>query len=312
MSSLNSIRDRRKQYNFLGGRTLAVVLLMAVAAISFTLGYYVGGSGEDGQGVGNATAVIPEGAGLVLLGSGGQSCPEQGGSGGSTDGGFSSGVVLETMKVPSVPEPDERGPEEPVLKPVRSANSDKVNAGSPAVLEVKQETRRVAPARQLPKRTEEAADLASITREARAAATGDEGDDAPGAEDGAMAGRTEQGSSLQAKANDADRRVPQKKKTTSRNPAPAPTDSAAVSVAKSDGRVYSVQVGAFSSLSDAHTHKMRFAKKGYKVSVYKDDNGSGNMYKVRIGAFRSRQGAEDTARKLRDVEGVNAFVTSIE
>lgn len=286
-----------------------MVVLTAVAALSFTLGFYAGSSGRDGHDVGNAAAVVPEGAGLVLLGSSGQNCAEQRDSG--ADGFSSTGVVLETMKVPLSPEPDGSGfagPEEPVLEPVSpGSNFGKAASGKGSELEIMLETRRVAPARQLPRQTGEPADLASITREARAAAASAEPEEEAGADSlGGQPDRDGHEDDI-IKAPPKRRRPPQKKKTASS--ASAATGGA---VADTEAGAYSVQIGAFSSLSDAHKHKLRFAKKGYKASVYKDIHGSGNMYKVRIGAFIRRQSAEDMARKLKDVEGVNAFVTLIE
>ena len=154
---------RRSEFNFFGGRTLAVVVITAVAALSFSLGYNVGRSGLEAPGMSDAVPVVPEGAGLVLLG-GNNACEENAGNGpiASASGEKSSSVaVLETMKPPSVPQPDpvpaSAGSDEPVLEPLRDQNA----AETPQT-DINQGERRVAPIRQLPaKQAGTASDSAS-------------------------------------------------------------------------------------------------------------------------------------------------------
>jgi DedD protein len=107
------------------------------------------------------------------------------------------------------------------------------------------------------------------------------------------------------------KRAAQDKKSLPVQQRPAAADRK--SAVSSDGRSYSVQVGAFSSLSDARTHRIRFSKKGYKASVYKDRGAGGaDIFKVRVGIYSSRADAEKMARRIKSAEGTNGFVTAIE
>ena len=298
MSTFGSRIDRKRNLSFLGGRMVAVVVITVVAALSFTLGYNVGRSGLDGKDTSGQVQVVPEGAGLVLLGDS-SACQEayaaRNSSATASQSDPSSVALLETIKAASAPEPDPMrvgaGPDEPVLEPLgeQSATAPK---------EKPQGERRVAPISQLPaKKTEPSAEKA----------------DAPVSP--AVSPRAQPSSTSTA------RTVPSAKKPARDKPAdvststvaqrkPVPAKRPAVS---SDGRSYSVQIGAFKSLNDARTHRIRFTNKGYKASVYKDRSSDGSdIFKVRIGIFTSRQDAEAMALKLKNSEGVNGFVTPIQ
>jgi len=294
MSNFGSLKERRRsKFNFFGGRMIAVVVVTAVAALSFSLGYKVGHSGLEDPGMRDAVNVVPEGAGLVLLG-GGNECGENAGSGpvGAESGGISaSGAVLETMKAPSLPQPDPvstgAGPDEPVLEPLRDRNA----AEKPRAERSKGD-RRVAPLRQLPAKQADAGPGSAEAEDSREEAS------TPAAPE-----KTLEKISEREKAPVVSKKPAVEKKTVARK-RPA---------ASSDGRTYSVQVGAFSSLSDAQKQRLRFTQKGYKASVSKDRGAGGrDIFKVRIGVFLARGEADKMAQKLKDAEGVNAFVTAIE
>jgi len=297
MSNFGRLRERRKKFNLFSGRTLAVLVITAVAAVSFSLGYNVGRSGVGDQAASDAVQVVPEGAGLVLL-DGGKICEDTAGGSArksSSVGKNPSGAILETMKAPSVPKPDSTsgnaGPDEPVLEPVRERKAAVMPQRVPE--EPGDDERRVAPIRQLPRQQEEDSSgspqnneilrdtsVRTVPEKVTAPSKSPERDRAP-----------------------ATRRVPEAKKK------PTVEKMAAES---SEGRTYSVQVGAFRSLSDAQTHRLRFSKKGYKASVYKDrDAGGSDIFKVRIGVFTARGDAEKMALRLKSAEGVNAFVSAI-
>jgi len=292
MVDLGSRRDRNRKFSMLGGRTLAVVVITAVAAVSFSLGYKAGSSGMEGQGVKGQVQVVPEGAGLVLLG--GQGACEEKTSGDKDTSVASSvstsapGAVLETIKSAAVPQPDpvadSMGPDEPVLEPVGGKMAAVSTPAKP-----KEAERRVAPIRQLPAAEDNVPHTETPARE----------------------------ESLKDIAAPVARSKPvpeNRSVTASKRPAPVKKTAASKPVASSsDSVAYSVQIGAFSSLNDARTHRIRFTNKGYKASVYKDKGADGSdIYKVRVGSFTAKAEAEKMALRLKSAEGVNGFVTAIE
>lgn len=257
ISRMTSIQDRRRRPGFFSGRVLAIAIVVAVSAVSFTLGYYVGSSGS-GDAPRQATQVVPEGAGLVLLGSGNACDQKENEAGTQGDDEEGNGNTLEIRNVASqikstepsagmtlVPEPDmamDQGPDEPVLEPIKSSKppvaKDPPPASRPHVVQKPAPPKRPAP-----------------------------------------------------------------RKQAEQSPATAPVNSGA----------FSVQIGAFKSLSDAQILKLRFAKKGYKASVYKDDSAGGSAsFKVRIGVYARRDKAALMADKLQSQEGISAFVTAID
>ncbi len=76
-------------------------------------------------------------------------------------------------------------------------------------------------------------------------------------------------------------------------------------------KLYTVQIGAFNSASDANHLKTTFEKKGYKpfVSQVKDPKGR-KMYKVKTGEFSDKKAAEVLALKLKKTEGLHSYVTT--
>lgn len=279
MSRLGSLQDRRKRsFNFFSGRVLAVVVVLAVAALSFTLGYYAGNSGVE---VVKDDLNVPDGAGVVLFAND-NACPDPAGEENAKPTGPATGAVLETMS-PLVPQPDggepAATPDVPLIAKPRKAGVSPVaatpekvepkTAGTPAPAE-KPEIIRPEPKK--PPVAEKPAPKATTTI--------------------------------------AKPRVSPKPAA---KPAKPKKPAARVTVKPAaQSSTYSVQVGAFKSLSDAQVHKRRFTQKGYKASVYPDRGSAGEtIYKVRVGTFFDRQSADAMARKLKDAEGASSFVTTI-
>lgn len=80
--------------------------------------------------------------------------------------------------------------------------------------------------------------------------------------------------------------------------------------AESKSTVYTVQLGAFKSMTEAKHLKVKFDKKGYKsfISTGKDRN-TQKIYKVKTGEFREKKEAEVLALKLKKTEGLQTYVT---
>lgn len=75
--------------------------------------------------------------------------------------------------------------------------------------------------------------------------------------------------------------------------------------------VYTVQVGAFMSTSEARKLKQLCEKKGLNAYIVADKQQDGaTVYKVRTGEFAVRKDAEILALRLKKAEGLTAFVTS--
>lgn len=274
---------------------MAVVVITAVAALSFIFGYKVGRSGLEGNERAGQVQVVPEGAGLVLLG-GNNACEEPGtlrNSPATVDRTDSpSGAILETIKAASLPEPDSpaggAGPDEPVLEPLGQKRP-------PVSGQKSEEARRVAPIGQLPVKQDEP----TAVKQAPVPASMKPEPATP--EPRKVIPAPKETVKAKKPVAPAKKTIAQKKQVPPRKPS-----------VSSDGRAYSVQIGAFKSLSDARTHRVRFTKKGYKASVYNDRGADGSdIFKVRVGIFTSRQDAEKMALRLKKSEGVNGFVTSI-
>jgi cell division septation protein DedD len=78
----------------------------------------------------------------------------------------------------------------------------------------------------------------------------------------------------------------------------------------SAARIYSIQIGAFRNNSDANTLKTKFEKKGYKTSVITTTTKKHEkIYKVLVGEFTAREEAELLSIKIKNTEGLKAFVT---
>ncbi|MBI5101728.1 MAG: SPOR domain-containing protein [Nitrospirae bacterium] len=75
---------------------------------------------------------------------------------------------------------------------------------------------------------------------------------------------------------------------------------------------FTVQLGAFKNRKEAERLRAKYSKKGYKmyVTVVKTDY-KAKIYKVRSGEFRDKKDAESLSLKLKNVEGLNAYVTPV-
>lgn len=77
--------------------------------------------------------------------------------------------------------------------------------------------------------------------------------------------------------------------------------------------MYSVQVGAFSDASHAMTLKTLLATKGYKAVIEKPGLARRDQfYRVFIGKQSNRNSAKILSAKIKETEGIQAFVTSIQ
>ena len=92
---------------------------------------------------------------------------------------------------------------------------------------------------------------------------------------------------------------------------PEAKDSSALTDSqKSDEPVYTVQMAAFKSASEAKSFSKKHAKKGLRtyITTSKDKN-KVKIYKVKTGEFRDRKSAEVMSLKLNKTEKLKSFVT---
>ncbi|MEW6002752.1 MAG: tetratricopeptide repeat protein [Nitrospirota bacterium] len=76
--------------------------------------------------------------------------------------------------------------------------------------------------------------------------------------------------------------------------------------------IFTVQVGAFRNVTSAKTLKSRLDEKGYDTYITLSGSKEGErLYKVYIGIFVARNKAEALSEKIRNRDGIKAFVTSI-
>ena len=75
--------------------------------------------------------------------------------------------------------------------------------------------------------------------------------------------------------------------------------------------LYTVQLGALKSASEAGKMRARLLKKGYKTYIDISTNRKKHekIYKIRAGEFEDRKEAEILALKLKNTEGLKTFVT---
>ncbi len=93
--------------------------------------------------------------------------------------------------------------------------------------------------------------------------------------------------------------------------APKETASApaALPPAAASGDGYAVQVAAVNARGDADAIAKRFSSKGYTAYVEVPPNGTGTVFRVRIGTFKTRREAETIAAKLQKEEQIKPWVT---
>jgi len=89
-------------------------------------------------------------------------------------------------------------------------------------------------------------------------------------------------------------------------PAPAP---AAASPAPSRGDGYAIQVAALRESGEADTIAKRLVNKGYDAYVLTPPGGTPNVYRVRVGSFKTRRDAEVIASKLQQEEQFKPWIT---
>jgi cell division septation protein DedD len=87
-------------------------------------------------------------------------------------------------------------------------------------------------------------------------------------------------------------------------PAPAP---AAAAAPHGDG--YAIQVAALREPGEADTIAKRLVSKGYDAYVLTPPGGTPNVYRVRVGSFKTRRDAEPTAAKLQQEEQFKPWIT---
>jgi cell division septation protein DedD len=77
--------------------------------------------------------------------------------------------------------------------------------------------------------------------------------------------------------------------------------------------MFTVQMGAFSDFSHAKSLKRRFNKKGYNAYITSSTTlEKGKLYKVCIGKFIEREKAKVLSEKIRNSEGLQTFVISLQ
>ena len=88
---------------------------------------------------------------------------------------------------------------------------------------------------------------------------------------------------------------------------PAAPPAASPAAASGDG--YAVQVAAVNARGDADAIAKRFSSKGYTAYVEVPPNGTGTVFRVRIGTFKTKREAETIAAKLQKEEQIKPWVT---
>ncbi len=88
---------------------------------------------------------------------------------------------------------------------------------------------------------------------------------------------------------------------------PMPRRQPSASGAPGDG--YAVQVAALNVRSEADAIAKRLNSKGYAAYVQVPSSGSGSVFRVRVGTFKTRREAETVAAKLHKEEQFTPWVT---
>jgi cell division septation protein DedD len=94
-------------------------------------------------------------------------------------------------------------------------------------------------------------------------------------------------------------------------PSPAPASAALASEPTHDGS-YFVQVSALRDERAASELIDALKAQGYGVRLFSEREGSGLLYKVRVGGYASEQGAREAATRLRAAGYSGAWVTSVD
>ncbi|TAK57635.1 MAG: hypothetical protein EPO24_09645, partial [Bacteroidetes bacterium] len=71
---------------------------------------------------------------------------------------------------------------------------------------------------------------------------------------------------------------------------------------------FTLQVGAFSTSANANKLKESFEQKGYRVEVVNKVQNGKSLYKVWVGAYKTRGDAEKASKTVKTATGLNSMV----
>lgn len=91
-------------------------------------------------------------------------------------------------------------------------------------------------------------------------------------------------------------------------PSPRTTPSTPTNPPNQMVPIYQVQIGAFSTSSEAEQQRARLAAQGYDAKVYEREINGRTMFRVRIGPFASREEADQLRERLQS-SGASSIVT---
>lgn len=91
-------------------------------------------------------------------------------------------------------------------------------------------------------------------------------------------------------------------------PTPRPTPSTPTNPPNQMVPIYQVQIGAFSTASEAEQQRARLAAQGYDAKVYEREINGRTMFRVRIGPFATREEADQLRERLQS-SGSSSIVT---
>jgi len=73
---------------------------------------------------------------------------------------------------------------------------------------------------------------------------------------------------------------------------------------------FTIQVGSFLKEDTAEAFRQSLAKKGYEAYVARNEVSGKVLFRVRIGAFPTREKASRYSKTLKDVEGIDGWITT--
>ncbi|MGB9715848.1 MAG: SPOR domain-containing protein [Thermodesulfovibrionales bacterium] len=73
--------------------------------------------------------------------------------------------------------------------------------------------------------------------------------------------------------------------------------------------IFTIQVGAFKYSSNAQALATRLQGKGYRVEITQFKKRGDNLFRVRLGRFTNIQDAENLSEKIKNIEGLQTFIT---
>ena len=88
-----------------------------------------------------------------------------------------------------------------------------------------------------------------------------------------------------------------------------PPSAAAPAASAARGEGYAIQVAALREPGEADTIAKRLVAKGYDAYVLTPPGGTPNVYRVRVGSFKTRRDAEPVASKLQQEEQFKPWIT---